>query len=226
MAGSGLVRVRAVIFDMDGLLLDSERIAYAIGRDVCRDMGIAWRHEVAIQMIGLNSREHEALLKTAYGPDYPVAEHHEEFGRRYEALIAAGRIPLKPGARELLDSLDELALPRAVATSTRRSRALPKLDAAGLLVRMHAVVGGDEVPRGKPAPDIFHAAARALGVAAADCLVLEDSNAGARGALAAGAQLVMVPDMLAPAPDVLAAGARVRASLLEVRTLLETPAAS
>ncbi|MCB1890470.1 MAG: HAD family phosphatase [Rhodocyclaceae bacterium] len=212
--------IRAVIFDMDGVLLDSERIAYAIGRDVCHDMGIPWRHEVAMQMIGLNSREHERLLKGAYGEDFPVAEHHEEFGRRYEAAIHAGAIPLKPGVLELLDLLDRLDLPRAVATSTRRNRALPKLDAVGLLKRMDGVVGGDEVPRGKPAPDIFQAAATLLETRTTACLVIEDSNAGVRGALAAGARVVMVPDLLQPADDVLAAGVRVEPDLAAVRRWL------
>lgn len=221
MSGFDPGRVRAVIFDMDGLLLDSERLAYAIGRDVSRDMGIPWRHEVALQMIGLNSREHERLLKGAYGEDYPVDAHHAEFGRRYEAAIAAGEIPLKPGVGELLDALDRLGLPRAVATSTRRSRALPKLAAVGVLARFDGVVGGDEVSRGKPAPDIFIAAARLLGVAPQACVVLEDSNPGVRGALACGAQALMVPDMLAPDPELLAAGALRCDSLHEVLALFE-----
>lgn len=173
-----------------------------------------------MQMIGLNSREHERLLKGAYGEDYPVAEHHAEFGRRYEALIHAGAIPLKPGVHALLDALDRHGLRRAVATSTRRSRALPKLEAVGLLVRMDGVVGGDEVARGKPAPDIFLAAAALLGAGVGGCLVIEDSNAGVRGALAAGARVMMVPDLLEPADDVRASGATIAPSLDAVRLWL------
>jgi len=219
---NGFVRGRAaaMIFDMDGVLLDSERIAYAIGRDVSRDMGLPWRHEVAIQMIGLSSREHERLLKGAYGEDFPVAEHHEEFGRRYEAVIASGDIPLKPGVSELLDRLDALGLRRVVATSTRRSRALPKLDAVGLLARVDGVVGGDEVARGKPAPDIFLAAAGLLGRPADECTVIEDSNAGVRGAMAAGMQVLMVPDMVEPDEGLRQAGVTVLPSLAAVARLL------
>ncbi len=220
---NGFVRSRAaaLIFDMDGVLLDSERIAYAIGRDVSRDMGLPWRHEVAIKMIGLSSREHERLLKGAYGEDFPVDAHHEEFGRRYEAVIASGEIPLKPGVAELLDRLDALGLRRVVATSTRRSRALPKLDAAGLLARLDGVVGGDEVSRGKPAPDIFLAAAALLGRAADECTVIEDSNAGVRGALAAGMQVLMVPDMVEPDDELRRAGIPVLPSLAAVARLLD-----
>ena len=208
--------LRAVVFDMDGLLLDSERIAYDIGRQVSLDLGIPWTHAVAMQMIGLNSREHEALLKGAFGDDYPLEAHRAEFGRRYEARIARGGFPLKPGVRELFDALDTAGLPRAVATSTRRSRALPKLDAVGLLARVNAVVAGDEVARGKPAPDIFLAAAAQLATAPAHCLALEDSNAGVRAALAAGMQVVMVPDLLDPADDIRAAGVATAATLLDI----------
>jgi HAD superfamily hydrolase (TIGR01509 family) len=208
--------IAAVVFDMDGLLLDSEQIAYDIGRQVSLDLGIPWTHEVAMQLIGRNSREHEALLKGAFGPDYPLAIHQAEFGRRYEAVIAAGTIPLKPGVMALFDQLDARAIPRAVATSTRRSRALPKLEAVGLLARVDTVVAGDEVARGKPEPDIFLAAAERLGQAPGDCLALEDSNAGVRAAHAARMQVVMVPDLLQPAEDVRAAGIEVAASLLDI----------
>lgn len=206
----------AVVFDMDGLLLDSERIAYDIGRQVSLDLGIPWTHETAMQLIGRNSREHEALLKGAFGEDYPLEVHQAEFGRRYEAVIAQGTIPLKPGVHALFDVLDARRLPRAVATSTRRSRALPKLEAVGLLARVDLVVAGDEVSRGKPAPDIFLAAAERLGQAAERCLALEDSNAGVRAAHAAGMRVVMVPDLLQPADDIRDAGIMVAASLLDI----------
>ncbi|TVO67929.1 HAD family hydrolase [Denitromonas ohlonensis] len=210
--------LRAVVFDMDGLLLDSERIAYDIGRQVSLDLGIPWTHEVAMQMIGLNSREHESLLKGAFGDDYPLDAHRAEFGLRYEAVIDAGTIPLKPGVLELFDALEAAGLPRGVATSTRRSRALPKLDAVGLLDRVHIVVAGDEVARGKPAPDIFLAAAERLGQRPSDCLALEDSNAGVRAARDAGMCVVMVPDLVTPADDIRAGGILVVDSLLDIAT--------
>ncbi|MCZ4304805.1 HAD family phosphatase [Zoogloeaceae bacterium G21618-S1] len=210
--------LRAVVFDMDGLLLDSERIAYDIGRQVSLDLGIPWTHEVAMQMIGLNSREHEPLLKGAFGNDYPLDAHRAEFGLRYEAVIATGSIPLKPGVLELFDALEAAGLPRAVATSTRRSRALPKLNAVGLLDRVQIVVAGDEVARGKPAPDIFLAAAERLGQRPADCLALEDSNAGVRAARDAGMRVVMVPDLLTPGDDIRASGILVVDSLLDIAT--------
>lgn len=210
--------IAAVIFDMDGLLLDSEQIAYDIGKQVSIDLGIPWTHEVAMQLIGRNSREHESLLKGAFGDDYPLEVHQAEFGRRYEAVIATGTIPLKPGVYALFDTLEALGIPRGVATSTRRSRALPKLDAVGLLARVDQVVAGDEVSHGKPAPDIYLEAAARLGADPVSCLALEDSNAGVRAAHAARMQVVMVPDLLEPAEDIRSAGIPVADSLLDIVT--------
>ena len=212
--------IRAVIFDMDGLLLDSERIAYELGREASLYLGLPWDHDVAMRMIGSNSRDGYQLLRDAFGPTFPVDDHQAEFGRRYEQAIAEGRFPLKPGVLELFDLLESLELPRVVATSTRRSRAVPKLAHTGLLPRLGGVVGGDEVSRGKPAPDIYLAAARLAATPVGDCLVLEDSNTGVRGGIAAGARVVMVPDMLSPAEDVLRLGVPVMKDLFEVAAAL------
>lgn len=211
-----LSSIRAVLFDMDGLLLDSERVAYAIGREASEHLGLPWTHEVAMAMVGLNSQDGYRVVREAFGADFPVDAHMAEFGRRYEAAIDAGRFDLKPGVHELFDLLDTRGLRRVVATSTRRSRAIAKLASVGVWPRLHGLVGGDEVERGKPAPDIYLAAARLLDVPITHCLVLEDSNTGVRGGLASGARVIMVPDLLAPAEDVRATGVTVMDSLLGV----------
>lgn len=206
----------ALIFDMDGLLLDSERLAFEIGRETCIAMDIPWSKEAALGMIGLNAASCAAWLRQCFGKDYPVEQQRAEFGRRYEAHLCAHGVPLKPGVHELLDRLDELALPRAIATSTASARARLKLEKMGLARRFKHIVGGDQVERGKPAPDIFLAAAKALDIAPRNCLALEDSNAGARAALAAGMSLRVIPDLLAPAPELAAGGAKICTSLFDV----------
>lgn len=205
---------------MDGLLLDSERVALSIVAEAAADLGQPWHPDVGLAMVGLNSRDSDAIVRQHLGQDFPVDALREAFGVRYEAAIDAGRIPAKTGATELLDLLDELGLPRMVATSTRRSRAEAKLAAVDLLHRFAGLVCGDEVARGKPDPEIFLTAAQRLNTPPATCLVLEDSNAGIRGALAAGMIAVMVPDMLEPAEDVRAAGIRLANSLHDVRHAL------
>ena len=197
----------ALIFDMDGLLLDSERLAFEIGRETCIALSLPWSEEAALGMIGLNAASCAAWLKQCFGDDYPVEAQRAEFGRRYEAHVTEHGVPLKPGVLELLERLDELAIPRAVATSTASNRARLKLEKMKLAHRFDHIVGGDQVARGKPAPDIFLAAAKALAIAPRHCLALEDSNAGGRAALAAGMSLRVVPDMLTPTPE-LAAGGR------------------
>lgn len=216
-------RVRGVIFDMDGLLLDSERLALDLALAISAELGRPWPRSLGLGLVGLNSRDAVAVIQRQMGADYPVDTHQRLFGERYEDLIQAGRIPLKPGVEALFDLLDALAIPRAIATSTRRSRATPKLAGVGLAGRIHRMVCGDEVAAGKPAPDIYLAAAGLLGLAPADCLALEDSNAGIRAALAAGTRPLMVPDLLSPAEDVLAAGVPVFASLHEIAALFAPP---
>ncbi len=214
--------IGAVLFDMDGLLLDSERLALSILAAAARDLGIDWDEEVGLTMVGRNVADADALLRRHY-PDAPqLGALPAVFRARYDEHIAAQGVALKPGVIALLDLLDRHDTPRAVATSTQRERALRKLTRVDLLRRFHGLVGGDEVETGKPAPDIFLAAAAALEVAPAECLVLEDSNAGVRGALAAGMRVAMVPDMLHPDADLPALGVPILPSLTQVVELLSS----
>ena len=167
-------------------------------------------------MVGRNFRDCQSIIVDRYGPHYPTADLMKAWHLAYDAIVAREGIALKEGLIELLDWLEDAGIPKAVATSTRRDRARAKLAAKDLLPRFTGLVGGDEVTRGKPAPDIFLAAARLLGETADGCIVLEDSEPGVRAALAAGMVPIMVPDMHLPSADLIALEPLILASLAEV----------
>lgn len=215
-----LIRPRAVIFDMDGLLLDSERVALACFAEAARALGAPWSEAMGLSLVGLNARDSDRLIARAFGEDFPLQQLREGFGERYDEKVRSGAIPLKPWVRELLDYLEAARIPRAVATSTHRTRAEAKLARTLLLPRFDALACGDEVVRGKPAPDIFELAASRLGVEPRDCLALEDSNAGIRAAVSASMQAVMVPDLLQPDADIRRYGVMVADSLKDVLVAL------
>lgn len=197
-----LTRPRAVIFDMDGLLLDSERVTLDLFAQAATELGAAWTNEIGLSMVGISSKDSDRLIAEAFGAAFPVQALRERFDTLYEQAIHAGHIPLKPFVRELIDHLDALRIPCGVATSTRRYHAEAKLARAALLPRMRALACGDEVSRPKPAPEIYELAASRLGVEPRDCLALEDSNVGVRAAVSANMQTVMVPDLLKPDADI------------------------
>jgi HAD superfamily hydrolase (TIGR01509 family) len=210
----------AVIFDMDGLMLDTEPLAVRAWDEAALAAGVAFDAALAHRMIGRNFHDCTALLRSESPDGYPVDAVLSRWHGAYDAIVERDGLALKAGVFELLDCLDAWGIPRAVATSTRRDRATSKLVRTALLPRFGALVGGDEVDRGKPAPDIYLEAARRLGAHAPSCLVLEDSDAGVRGALAAGMTPIMVPDLLPPAADLIARGVIVHASLADVAAAL------
>ena len=211
-----LTRPEAVIFDMDGLLLDSESLCLRLLAQAAAELNMPWDHDIGLQMVGLNLGDSSAVLKRAHGDDYEVAALRAKFDEYYEASITQGEIPLKPFVRELIHRLASLKIPMAVATSTHRVRAEAKLQRAELMTHFKALACGDEITRGKPSPEIFELAARRIGVRPSGCLVLEDSNAGIRGAVAANMKAVMVPDLLRPDADIRRLGVQVAESLRDV----------
>lgn len=209
----------AVVFDMDGLMLDSERAIVACLAQAAREAGHDLPHALWLRMVGNSEAVCRALLDERIG----AARREALLARSqalYDEVVDAG-MPHRPGIVELLDFLAEKRVPRAVATSTRRPLAVRKLWAAGLLPRFDAVCTSSDVEHPKPAPDVYLLAASKLGVAPARCLVLEDSPTGVRAALAAGMHAVQVPDLVAPDDEVRALGHTIIASLHDVRGMLE-----
>ncbi|MCH6485158.1 HAD family phosphatase [Pseudoxanthomonas sp. LH2527] len=210
----------AVIFDMDGLMLDSERAIIDCMAEAARDCGYHDLPEVLwLSMVGHSEAVCRHLLDEAVGEagrDAILQRSH----LLYDAVVAAG-VPHRPGILAMLEFLEARGMPRAVATSTRRPLALRKLEAAGLLSRFHAICTSSDVQHPKPAPDIYLLAATSLGVDPAHCLVLEDSPTGVRAALAAGMHPIQIPDLLEPDAAVRALGHTILPSLDDARLLLE-----
>jgi HAD superfamily hydrolase (TIGR01509 family) len=210
----------AVIFDMDGLMLDTESLGTRTWQDASAQTGIDFDLDLLRSMIGRNYRDCRVMLREHYGPAYPVEQLTAACLVAFDAIVAREGIAQKPGLTELLDWLERENVPRAVATSTRRDRAQAQLTQQRLFDRFAALVGGDEVAIGKPAPDIFLMAAQRLAVPAADCVVLEDSEPGVRAALAAGMMPIMVPDLHAPSAALLARAPLVLPTLHDVQAHL------
>ena len=187
---------------MDGLLLDTEPIAARAWSEAAARAGAPFDSALALRMVGSNFTDCSAMLRAHYPSSYPADAVLGGWHAAYDELCAREGVPVKHGVVELLDWLDGVQVKRGVATSTRRARASAKLAEARLLHRFDALVGGDEIARGKPAPDIYAEAARRLGVAAGECVALEDSEPGVRAALAAGMTVFMVPDLIKPSAEI------------------------
>lgn len=208
--------VKAVIFDMDGVIFDSERATLYCWQEIAKRHGLENLEENYYKCIGVTREVTERITKDAYGEDFPYDAFAKEASILYHERYGGGRMPLKEGVREILSYLSERKLPVAIASSTRELRVREHLRDAGLLSYFSVIVGGERVGRSKPAPDIFLLAAEELGADPSGCLVIEDSFNGIRAAHAAGMQPVMVPDMMQPDDEIAGKCVAVRKSLLEV----------
>lgn len=216
-----LHRPRAVVFDMDGLMLDTEPLAARAWGDAARSCGIAFDEAVAPRMIGRTFVDCRALIVEHHGSAYPVDTLMNAWGGAYDAIIAREGVATKRGLIELLDWLEANAISKAVATSTRHERARAKLEQTGVFHRFASLIGGDEVAQGKPAPDIFLAAIARLDCAPGDALVLEDSEAGLIAAARAGIPAIAIPDLVQAPANVLGNPPLVMGSLIDVKVHLE-----
>jgi HAD superfamily hydrolase (TIGR01509 family) len=212
-------KIRGVIFDMDGLMLDSEVVYQVSMERAGEEFGVPAGIEVFKRTIGIRSSDTRKIVEELVGvsrtDDFLLA------WRKHEAVyLESNPIRRKPGLDELLAFLRQRKVPKAVATSTRRIRAIPRLESTGLGGEFEHIVCGDEIANGKPAPDIFLAAAKLLGLPAGECVVLEDSEAGVRGAKAAGSVAVMVPDLIQPSLEIRQLADAVYKTLHEATALL------
>jgi HAD superfamily hydrolase (TIGR01509 family) len=219
------VAVTAVIFDMDGVLVDSEQVWADVRRDVALEAGGTWADDSQARMMGMSSPEWTRFMRDELGvrmePEEIAREVFERVERRYRE-----RLPLLPHAREAVERM-AARWPLAVASSSPRPLIDLVLELAGLEGRFAATVSSDEVPRGKPAPDVYVEAARRLGVEPGACAAVEDSTNGIRAGHAAGMRVVAVPRPDYPAaPDALGLADVVLGSLAELTPRVIEPEAT
>lgn len=185
--------LKAIIFDMDGLMVDTEPLARQAWDTVLSTFGHRLTDEIYLQMIGRRSRESVQIAWNAYQPPISAEELLARKTAVFETHLAQG-IPIMPGLLELHTEIARRHLPWAVATSSPRHHAQTILTQLGLIHTCRAIAAGDEVQHGKPAPDIYLLAAQRLGIAPQDCLALEDSVPGSQAAVAAGMTTIAIPN--------------------------------
>lgn len=189
-----------VIFDMDGLILDSERLFMEQKRIVCLQYGYDMTTENYITTIGTAGETLRKILRDLYGEDYPMEKISRESRERVNRIIEAQGPPVKPGIGDLMEALYRNKIPFCICTSTDTDTATHYMEMAGFLPYLQFLKGGEQVTRSKPDPEIFLQACEKAGVRPERCLVLEDSPNGIRAALAAGMQVIAIPDLV-PVPE-------------------------
>lgn len=213
--------MKAVIFDMDGVIFDSERAVFEEWRILSRKYGFKDFEIPYYKCIGTTKETAKRICLDFYGEDFPYDIYKEEQSREYHRKYDGGRLPLKPGIKELLAFLRENGFKAAVASSTRSEVVKNQIRDAGLESYFDVCLGGEAVRRSKPAPDIFLKAAELIGCKPDECYVIEDSYNGIRAAKNAGMFPIMVPDMIAPDDEMQEKADLILKNLIEVKEILE-----
>ena len=187
----------AAIFDMDGLLIDSERPALEAFKVTCEQFGVTDAVRLYGRLLGTNESTTRTTLQKELGAEVDQHSFRTTWEQLYHELTEPG-VPLMSGVESLLDYLENNGIPMAVATSTHTDQAIDKLQKAGILERFASITGGDQITHGKPAPDIYLRAASKLSAGPERCIALEDSPNGVRAAVAAGMHTIQIPQLVAP----------------------------
>ena len=191
-------RVQGVLFDMDGVILDSEALYTRFWQEAAVSLGYPMTHAQAIGMRALNRDAATAQLESYFGPGVDYIQMRARRIELMDAYVGGSGIPPKPGIYALLDALEHAHIPAAICTASPIERVKQYLEPLGLFHRFAAIVTSYDVKKGKPAPDIYLKGASVLGLPSERCMALEDSKAGLLSACRAGCMTVMVPDQDRP----------------------------
>lgn len=213
--------VQGVLFDMDGVVLDTEKLYARFWQEAAVALGYPMTWGQALGMRSLSRSAGQAKLESYFGPGISIEEVREKRIELMDRYIDEHGVFAKQGIRLLLDVLDEKGIPRAITTSSPWERVERYLGPLGLLKRFDKICTGYDVAKGKPEPDIYLYGAASIGIAPESCIALEDSPAGVLSASRAGCMTVMVPDMDQPNPDTFALLHAKADSLLDVIAILD-----
>jgi beta-phosphoglucomutase len=189
---------KGVVFDMDGVLINSEPKIKLCAQISAKELGYTISNETYTSWMGLPSREIRLAIQETMGTEFPIEVFYESYRKNWNNNLEKHGMDAQPGIAELLAQLTELGIPFSVATSTDRSHALKSLELSGLLPFIKLLIGGDQVTKGKPDPEIFIAAAELINVPSSQCIALEDTPIGITAAANAGMFTIMVPDIVVP----------------------------
>ena len=213
--------IGAVVFDMDGVIFDSERLVIECWKVVAEKYGIENIEDACFECLGINAALTKELMKKRYGETFPYDVYKKEMSAIFHSRAAGGKLPQKKGIKELLTFLKENQIPTAVASSTRREVVMRELEEGGLLPYFDRVICGDMVERSKPEPDIFLKACESLSIDATEAYAIEDSYNGIRAAFRAGMKPIMVPDLAEPTEEMEKLACCILPSLFEVMEYLK-----
>lgn len=213
-------KIRGVLFDMDGVVLDTEKLYARFWREAAVSLGYPMTHEQALGMRSLSRVAGQAKLEGYFGPGISIETVRAKRIELMDRYIDENGVDLKPGIRELLDYLQQNGIKTAITTSSPLERVERYLGRWGLLERFDRICTGYDVPKGKPEPDIYLYGAKCLGLRPEECMAIEDSPAGVLSAYRAGCYTVMVPDMDQPDEETTARLSAQADSLTDVMGIL------
>lgn len=213
--------MQAVIFDMDGILIDSEQLVLKCWKEIGERNGLQEIEQVAYECIGTNQTKSEEIFKAHYGEDFPFQTFRIEVSENYTKHINEEGVPMKPGVFGLLEYLKASCVKIGLASSTRKARVEEQLKMAGIIEYFDVIVCGDMVSKSKPEPDIFLECGRQMEISPSETYVIEDSYNGIRAASRAGMKPIMVPDLLMPTDEMMQLSKEILHDLNEVKLYFE-----
>lgn len=214
-------KIKALVFDMDGLIFDSERVVQRTWNYAGETLGYGRVGEHIYNTLGFNVVRRKEYFQHVFGEDFPMDAFNALTRKRFYEIVGEEGLKVKKGVRELLEYAKKKGMRIALATSSRREYSVKILTDAGIMKYFDGCVFGDMVERAKPDPEIYLKACRSIGMEPEKCMALEDSPAGIRSSFVAGMTPIMVPDLVEPDEEVRKLYYRKVESLLDVMTLLE-----